>query len=142
VKHVEFSVPTAIAEKIRARLQRIRTPLEEAATVTSIDAKPGPLVAMEALFLPAAARSSFCSVFLGATLHVTVEIAPREPDRPRLLAIDAADRQRRRKTWQQNVDRNAAAKGTKVHVEVAAGPVLRRMLGDRDSLIQGAYSSG
>jgi len=141
-KHVEFSVSTVVAEKLRARLQLVRKPTEEAPTVAPIDAKPGPLVAMESLFLPAMARSTFCSAFLGASLNIEVEMPPLLPDPPRLVAIDVADRQRRRKTWQDNVARYAAPEGTKVHVEVAAGTALRRMLGDPDPAIRRARASG
>ncbi len=37
----------------------------------------------------------------------------------RLVAEDVGDRQRRRKTWQQNVDRYALPSGAKVRVVVA-----------------------
>jgi hypothetical protein len=54
-----------------------------------------------------------------------------EPVTLRVVAVDVADRQRRRKTWDQNVERNAAPPGTVVRVEVAGRTSLRTMLGER-----------
>jgi len=48
-----------------------------------------------------------------------------------LVAVAVADRQRRRKTSPQNVDRYALPDGAHVRVEVAASDALRRMLGER-----------
>ncbi len=51
---------------------------------------------------------------------------------PHLVAVDVADRQRRRKTWAQNVDRYALPAGATVHVNVAGSTALRNMLGEPD----------
>lgn len=50
---------------------------------------------------------------------------------PKLVAVDVADRQRRRKTWEQNADRHALPEDTLVEVDVGGAPALRTMLGER-----------
>ena len=47
-----------------------------------------------------------------------------------LVAADVADRQRRRKTWEQNVARYALPEGARVQLTVAASSEVRHMLGD------------
>ena len=74
-----------------------------------------------------------------ATLHVELELGPPEPIGPVLFAKDAAGRQRRRMSWDQNLARYELPPGSKVHVNVAASPALRRMLGNtstRDSCVR------
>lgn len=127
VKHIELTISTAVAEPLRRRLHRIRTPRN--ATVSPIDTTPGPRAVQHALFLPASARQVFAALFRDTTLRVQVKRAPPEPERPRLVASDDADRQRRRKTWDQNVDRYALPADTEVSLEVAGGDALRRLLG-------------
>jgi hypothetical protein len=129
-KHVEISIPTEIAEQLRHRLSLIRErPLPR--TIEPIRDRSGPRTVVDTLFLPAEARHVFAEVFLGATLRVHVDIPPQNKQQPRLLAIDVADRQRRRKTWAQNVERNELPHDAKVHVEVAGSRLLRTMLGER-----------
>ena len=132
-KHTEFVVPTPIADSLRDRLHLVRCGdpagaqlIEPAAT------SPGPRVAIESLFLPAKARQVFQRVFLGATIHIEVKLPSPEPPGPRLVAPDVAARQRRRKTWGQNLERYRLPAGSKVHINVAAGATLRAMLGDTD----------
>jgi hypothetical protein len=131
-KHLELAVPTEVAERLRERLRRLRRktdkPPRGAPAPTPSDTS-GPRAVQEPLFLPARARQRFLVAFRAATLHVDVELPPRKRH-PHLVAVDVADRQRRRKTWQQNLARHALPDGARVRVEVAAGPELRRMLGD------------
>ena len=131
-KHVEFSVPTPTADSLRERLEEVRSQPKKEPTITPIDVAPGLLESLDSLLLPAAARQGYRAAFIGATLHVVVQRGPDPPPWPRLVAIDKADRQRRRKTWKQNVDRYALPPGSKVLVQVAGSPTLRRMLGDPD----------
>ena len=85
----------------------------------------------DALFLPGRARQLFRSTFRAATLHVEVQLPPPRLG-PHLVAIDVGHRQRRRKTWQQNLARYELPEEAGVHIRLDAGPHLRRMLGDRD----------
>ncbi len=134
-KHAELSIPTPTAKKLRARLrgvrskESVRNPSTTPA-ITPVTRSPGHRQAIESMFLPATARQAFRAIFQGATLHVDVEL----PDPPSpcltLVADDEAHRQRRRKTWQQNLDRYALPEDAKVRIQVAAGPELRAMLGD------------
>jgi hypothetical protein len=130
VKHAEFSVPTSIAGRLRDRLEHVRGQRKRAAAIAPIHAEAGPAEVMDSLLLPAAARQGYRAAFRGATLRVVVEHGPRAPLWPRLVARDVGDRQRRRKTWRQNVERYALPEGSKVSVEVAGSAVLRRRLGD------------
>ena len=76
------------------------------------------------------ARQVFAERFERGTLWVEVMRPPPAPTRPRLVAVDVADRQRRRKTWEQNLARYALPEGAEVHIEVAGTPVLRQMIGE------------
>jgi len=129
-KHAEFAIQTQIANALRHRLDALRDKQEPVQTIEPIPHDPGPFMAMEALFLPAMARQVFTAAFLEASLHVHVELPGPEPERPRLVAIDVAARQRRRKTWADNLARYEALAGTAVRVELAGRPALRQMLGD------------
>ncbi len=132
-KHVEFSVPTPTADSLRERLEEVRSQPKKEPTITPINVAPGWLESLDSLLLPAAARQGYRAAFIGATLHVVVQRGPDPPPWPRLVAIDKADRQRRRKTWKQNVDRYALPPGSKVLVQVAGSPTLRRILGEPDT---------
>jgi hypothetical protein len=140
-KHLELAIPTSAAERLRERLRTVRaTPAEPVTPIRPILETPGPLAVYDALFLAAEARHTFTEIFRAATLRIEVKLAP-PPPRLRLVAADVAERQRRRKTWRQNLERNAAPAGSTVHVEVAGHSALRRMLGERappESAAQGA----
>ncbi len=99
-------------------------------TIESITEEPGRRAVHDSLFLPAAARQVFQAIHVGATLRVAVDIPP-QPRSPKLLALDVADRQHRRKTWKQNRDRHALPDGARISIDVAAGPELRSLLGGR-----------
>ena len=130
-KHAECSIPTPVADPLRRRLELVRGTRHRPRTIEIIRSKPGRSAVTDALFLPATARHTFTDAFRGATLRVHVKMPPPDEQRPRLVAVDVADRQRRRKTWNQNVDRYRAPAGTEVRVEVAGGLTLRQMLGER-----------
>lgn len=129
-KHAEFAIPTDIADQLRARLERVRRKGDPPRTrITPVPGAPGPRAVHDALLLPTRARQLFQSTFRAATIHVDVEVPP--PQRgPHLVATDVGDRQRRRKTWQQNLARHALPDDARVRIDVAAGLPLRRMLGE------------
>lgn len=129
-KHAEFSIPTHVADRLRQRLVLVRTQTSRPPAIEPIQAKPGPFDVVDALFLPAMARHTFAEIFRAATLHVHAKLPPAGELRPRLVAVDVAHRQRRRKTWAQNVDRYTLPVGAQIRVEVAGKPALRRMLGE------------
>jgi len=137
-KHLEISIPTPIAEKLCQRLVSTRGKTVRPRRIEPIRDSPGPLMASESLFLPARARQTFAAVFHGATLRIHVERPQAAQRPPHLVAVDVAHRQRRRLTWDQNVDRYAAPAGTKVRVEVAGRTTLRKMLGERISTANAA----
>ena len=113
---------------LRARLTSIRGP--DGLAIAPVTDSPGPRAVFDSLFLPAAARHAYQERFLGASLRIEVKLPPPEPPGPQLLAVDVADRQRRRKTWQENVDRYALPEGASVHVDVEGSLELRQMLGE------------
>lgn len=130
-KHLELGVPTAVAARLRKRLALVRKPLATSATITPIDARPGPCAVADALFLPARARQAFGAAFRSATLRINVHLPAARAPHPHLVAVDVADRQRRRKTWHHNVDRNALPEGAIVHISVEGSDRLRRLLGEQ-----------
>jgi len=127
-KHLEVSIPTAVAEPLRERLERIRQRPEQPA-LAPIGATPGPRAVHDSLFLPAEARHAFRDLFDDVTLRVVVQCPPPRP-RLRLVADDVADRQRRRKTWAQNLERHALPEDASVRLDIAGGRGLRHLLSD------------
>ena len=129
-KHAEFSVDPEVASALRARLSKTRGKDDAPRTpVAAVPGTAGPRAVRDALFLPAKARHAHRALFEQVTLRVEVGGTER-PARPALVAVDTADRQRRRKTWSENVARHALAPGARVSMDVACGAALRGWLGD------------
>ena len=125
-KHAEFSILSDVADRVRERLSAVvgQSPWSEPSS------SAGRLAVSNPLFLPAMAHQVFAERFAQGSLWVSVMRPPSSPPRPRLVAEDVADRQRRRKTWEQNLNRYALTAGTEVHIEVAGTPALKQMIGD------------
>ncbi len=141
-KHAEFAVSTFIADQLRRRLALVRAKPSGPRSIEPLGTDPGPYTVADSLFLPASARQIFAEAFLGATIRVDVELPPPGEPRPRLIAVDIGDRQRRRKTWTQNVERYALPDEAKVRVEVAGSATLRQMLGEHPSTRMAAGAGG
>lgn len=119
-KHVELSVPSDVAERLGIRLALVRGKSERvgATAIEPITATPGCLAVAEPMFLPARARQRFQALFRRVTLHAEVVLPAPERPRPLLVAADVGDRQRRRKTWEQNVARYALPRGVRARLTV------------------------
>lgn len=128
-KHAEFSLPTSVASRLRERLARVRGQ-GHAATAPVADTS-GPRGLHDSLFLPAEARKVYTACFHMASVRIEVELPPPEHPRPRLVATDVADKQRRRKTWADNLARYALPKGARVDVSFEGPPALHRVLGQQ-----------
>lgn len=126
-KHAEFSVPSDVADALRARLNLVRghTVPARPVAICPIDVKAGLHAVIPPRLLPAAARHRFEAIFLHATLRVEVELPAPEPPRPRLVADDEAERQQRRLTWTVRTDRNALPEDAVVRLDVSGHPDLR-----------------
>lgn len=130
-KHAEFSVDSDIATALRARLALTRRKSEEPRTqLGDIEVAPGPRAVRDALVLPARARQLHRELFVGATLRVEVT-SPPDPLTLVLVAHDTGDRQRRRKTWDQNLARHALPEAAQVKLDVSCRDELRAWLGGR-----------
>jgi len=125
-KHAEFAVATAVAAKLRKRLLRVRR--VAAPAIAPITVAAGPKAVHDALFLPAAARQLFRKCFIGSSIRIQVKLPPPDEPRPQLLAADVAERQRRRKTWTQNLARYRLPEDARVNVEVQGPETLRAMI--------------
>jgi hypothetical protein len=134
-KHVEFAIDAQSAEAVRELLAQVRRPGTARSRIAPIPLAPGPLDPVVAPFLPAEARHVFREVFLGATLHVALSVPPPEPPGPRLVAPDAARRQRRRQSWAQRVARYALPAASQVQLHVAGSDALRTMLGESGEIV-------
>jgi hypothetical protein len=155
-KHAEVSVPTPIAERLRALLRARRTPVPSVADPSTPVAPqqirpkrsriPFPLAApalaaprfavLSSLFLPAAARHLFHS----AAARISISVLVDEPvSKPRivLVADSVGDRQHRRKTWRQNFERYALPPDAAVRVEIAGDGRLRDILSGDDEQATG-----
>ena len=127
-KHAEFSFPTAVASCLRERLAQVRG--RRSGTVVPVNGVPGPREVYDSLFLPAEARRLHSACLLGASVRIVVELPPPDPPQPRLVARDVADKQRRRKTWEQNLARYALPEEARVDVSFQGSPELWQMLGE------------
>lgn len=127
-KHIEFFLPGEVASTIAARLAETR----QASKKHRTPPPPTPPIAVTPpRLLPAEARAIHRTRFNGATLHVVVEEPERQPTWPRLVAVDDAGIQRRRKTWQQRIEDYALPADTCVQIHVQGSPAFRRFLGER-----------
>lgn len=90
--------------------------------------EPGPCAVHSSLFLPALARSRWRAAAASLTARVWLIEGPSAPLKPVLLARDEADRQHRRKTWQQRHDHHALRAGTRVQMELTGNDTLRELL--------------
>jgi hypothetical protein len=127
-KHLEMSVPTGLAGELRKRLTETRDPASGIEVPISAESW-GPFDVRESLFLPARARQGLEALMERASLKIDVVPGPRAAPRPRLVALDDADRQRRRKTWPQNLRRYAMPLGTRVQIKLAGRDALHDWLG-------------
>lgn len=129
-KHVELSVETKNAEHLRDRLSLVRDNAAPSAFIGALAESPGPREVLAPLLLPASARKAFTGCFMGASLRVAVELPPPPAPWPRLVAHDAAERQRRRKTWTDNLARYALPDSARVHVDASGPAAFRQLLGE------------
>ena len=125
-KHAEFSFPTAVASCLRERLEVVRG--QGGGTIVPVTAAPGPREVCDSLLLPAEARHVHADCFLGASVRIEVELPPPEPPQPRLVARDRADKQRRRKTWGDNLARYALPEEARVDASFEGSEALERLL--------------
>ena len=126
-KHIELSVPAEVGHALQKRLADTRTgggrpPQRPGAPATKAQA---PYEVLSALLLPAKARLRFAKVFMHAAIHIDSSTPARTPSPARLVAGSEAERQRRRCTWQQNLDRYALPPGVKVGLRVLGGEDLQ-----------------
>ena len=129
-KHAEVQVESALAEVMRERLAEVRRVAAEADTApTDPSWPPEALTVLPSLFLPARARQAFDALFVNARVRVEFTEPEAPPPRLQLVADSPAQRQRRRMTWQQNLDRYALDDNTTVAVEVSGGLNIERWLG-------------
>jgi hypothetical protein len=126
-KHVELLLPADVAASISDRLAVTRQAIR-GCTKSPLPRRQAAVT--PARFLPAEARAAHRECLKGATLRIKVESPGDTLPPPRLVAIDDAFIQRRRKTWQQRVDDYALPKGARVEIHVEASQALRSLLGD------------
>lgn len=144
VKHIELSVPTPIAARLRDLLRARRTlPVPAPAPagrahkkrtgrsfpISQLSAGPARLTVLPSLFLPAAARHALRVAIAALTVAVAVSSSLSAVPSPRLVAESIAALQHRRKTWRQHFDRYALPSTARVHIEFSGGDPLRRIFG-------------
>lgn len=103
-----------------------RIQLDEAGPAT---APPGGNHVHTPLFRPAETRGRVNRSTLGLTVYVRVELPGPPIPHPALLSRGVADRQHRRRTWQEHLDRYALPAGSRVTLTVAGSPDLASILG-------------
>lgn len=149
-KHIKFSVPREPALQLKQQLQGVReAERKSTGTVplpvqrkpvqrkparrptfehTPLDGESGPRAVHIPLFLPARARHLWREAALELTIRVTVTEVPLRSSWPLLLAKNVADRQHRRKTWTENVQRYAIDPEVEVGITFAGRSTLATYL--------------
>ena len=144
-KHVELSVPSSTARKLKELLGARRRSTNDAHRMQDATPVPPPrpgkslqieplapavvlLAVLPSLFLAAAARALFRTAAYGLNVEVPFFPAPPRQPRPTLLAASVADKQHRRKTWRQLFEHYALDPDAQVSVRISAGDSLRRLL--------------
>jgi hypothetical protein len=158
-KHTEVSIPNALANRLRTMLAEHRrtkgsfvprtirprkptaVPLPGLFQITPIElTKVIPAMQWRvatSLFLPAAARQLWRKEATRLIASVTiVEPAPPQPT-SELIAASVAERQHRRKTWKQNLERHALSPDTRVLLDLTCSDILRNLFGLADELAAG-----
>ena len=117
-KHLEVTVTVEQGDKIANRLAQIRGKQVKATSpiCVQVQEQPGELAVREALFLPASARSALKATFEQASLRIEVLLPTPAKPHLKLVADDVGERQRRRKTWTQNLARYAIESNAQVLV--------------------------
>lgn len=148
VKHIKFSVPKELALRLLSQLKerretRAAIPQPAPATaptperkglkrrsysITPLIAAPEHRAVHTSLFLPARARQLWREAALELSIRVQLTEAPLRPPWPLLLARDEADRQHRRKTWCETVERYALDPEAEVRVTFAGHSALAAYL--------------
>ncbi len=82
------------------------------------------------LFLPAVARRAFSSIFLNASVYISLDIPPPKSPQPILLAKSVADRQQKRMTWIQHQQRYDLEKKTQIYITFEGAKPLADLLGN------------
>lgn len=140
-KHVEFAVPLSVSLPLQQRLLRCRQPDEKCVVIEAIDAQAGMWRCQSSLFLPARARHAFRNRLREGDLRMVVSLPP--PVRsPFLLAKTVADKQRRRKSWQENVERYQLSPEATLQIEVAGSKNFTRLFTGLDPTKQDFKSTG
>ena len=124
---MEHNVTALLHERLA--IIRGKAPPRRDTKIQPVTGPPGHRRVVDALFLPARARQRFAETFQQATLHIVVAL-PTDTPAPRLIAVNVADRQRRRRTWKQRVDRYALPPGAKVRMHVEGGDEFRYLMGE------------
>jgi hypothetical protein len=151
-KHAEVSLPTEMAARLRELLAafrlaeqqsqprqapgpagrgttRRRPPLAVTPPSALAQTTSGQRAVLSSLFLPATARCLLPEATMRLSISVTVDAPAPPPPWPRLVARSVADRQHRRKTWQENFERHALRPDVRVHVVISGGHGLWSLLG-------------
>lgn len=83
--------------------------------LTRCDEIAGPFAVVPPLLLPAPLRAAAQGAFGPLEVRIETAIPPREPRHP-ALATSSTERQQRRLTWQQRLQRNALGPGARVSI--------------------------
>ena len=127
-KKVEFSVPSELAERLKKRLSAVRS-VDNAAQRRHVKpARSGPYEVVVAPLLPAKARGLLRAALATVAMHVTVEVPEPPPRRSQLISAGAAERQCRRKTWEERWLDNQLPDGSSVDVRAAGSELALAML--------------
>jgi hypothetical protein len=129
-KHIEFSVPGDVAERLRQRLALVRGKTEQAAPLDldPIAVEAGLHKVLTALFLPTEARKRFREIFDHAALRVEIDLPEAQGTRPRLVAADEAHRQNRRQSWEERNRKNRLPVDAVVRIEAQGRAELADLL--------------
>lgn len=122
-KHAEFSIPAKTGEKLWKRLAKLRD-RDAPSIVEEIEVPAGPYEVSQSLFLPSVARQHFVRLFERGRFRIELRAPEKRKRHLRLIAENVAERQRRRKSWAENVARYALDARAEMNVELSSSDDL------------------
>jgi len=127
-KKIELAVPSEAAEQLKKRLVKVRA-VDTAAQKRKVKPpRPGEREVVVAPLLPAKARQLFHAALATFQIGVIVDLGEPPPPRPQLISASPAERQCRRKTWQERWLANQLPDDSSVDVSLGGAELVHELL--------------
>ena len=135
-KMIELSVPSEMAARLQKRLSKIRAVDTVAQKRRVKPPRAGGSAIVVAPLLPARARQVLNSALRALEITVRVILGEEPAPLPHLISAGAADRQCRRRTWEERWLSNQLPEGSRVDIRVGGSDECRALLSREQTCAQ------